>query len=47
MTCYFYRGECLFLNGKEFGCKGCPVKRAYNKGTKDAKKKIERPKNRG
>ena len=37
MNCNYYRGKCLFLNGKEDGCKGCPVKKAYNKGVRDAK----------
>ena len=38
MSCNYYRGKCLFLNGKEDGCKGCPVKKAYNKGVRDTKK---------
>lgn len=38
MSCNYYRGKCLFLNGKEDGCKGCPIKKAYNKGVRDAKK---------
>lgn len=38
MSCNYYRGKCLFLNGKEDGCKGCPIKKAYNKGVRDTKK---------
>lgn len=38
MSCNYYRGNCLFLNGKEDGCKGCPIKKAYNKGVRDTKK---------
>lgn len=37
MSCNYYRGKCLFLNGKEDGCKGCPIKKAYNKGVRDTK----------
>ncbi|MBO6215542.1 MAG: hypothetical protein J6N76_08400, partial [Lachnospiraceae bacterium] len=43
MNCNYYRGKCLFLNGKEDGCNGCPIKRAYNKGVRDTKKDYERP----
>jgi len=43
MSCNYYRGKCLFLNGKEDGCKGCPIKQAYNKGVRDTKKD-DRPK---
>lgn len=43
MSCNYYRGKCLFLNGKEDGCKGCPIKKAYNKGVRDTKKDYERP----
>lgn len=39
MSCNYYRGKCLFLNGKEDGCKGCPIKKAYNKGVRDTKKR--------
>jgi len=38
MSCNYYRGKCLFLNGKEDGCKGCPIKKTYNKGVRDTKK---------
>lgn len=38
MSCNYYRGKCLFLNGKEDCCKGCPIKKAYNKGVRDTKK---------
>jgi hypothetical protein len=38
MSCNYYRGKCLFLNGKEDGCKGCPIKKAYNNGVRDTKK---------
>lgn len=38
MSCNYYRGKCLFLNGKEDGCKGCPIKKAYRKGVRDAKR---------
>ncbi len=43
MSCNYYRGSCLFLNGKEDGCNGCPIKKAYNKGVRDTKKDYERP----
>lgn len=43
MSCNYYQGKCLFLNGKEDGCKGCPIKKAYNKGVRDTKKDYERP----
>lgn len=43
MSCNYYRGKCLFLNGKEDGCNGCPIKKAYNKGVRDTKKDYERP----
>lgn len=45
MSCKYYRGSCLFLNGKvyEDNCKGCPIKKAYNKGVRDTKKDYERP----
>ena len=29
MSCNYYRGKCLFLNDKEDGCKGCPIKKDY------------------
>lgn len=38
MSCNCYRGKCLFLKGKEDGCKGCPIKKAYNNGVRDTKK---------
>lgn len=38
MSCNYYHGKCLFLNGKEDDCKGCPIKKAYNKGVRDTKK---------
>lgn len=41
MTCDIVRTQCLYLNGKEDGCKGCPIKKAYYKGVRDTKK--ERP----
>lgn len=40
MSCNYYRGKCLFLNGKENGCKGCPIKKAYNNGVRDT---VEQP----
>ena len=43
MSCKYYRGKCLFLNGKEYGCNGCPIKKAYNKGVRDTKNDYERP----
>lgn len=36
MSCNYYHGKCLFLNGKEDGCIACPIKMAYNKGVRDA-----------
>ena len=39
MSCNYYRGKCLLLNGgNEVGCRWCPVKKAYNKGVRDTKK---------
>lgn len=45
MSCNYYHGKCVFLNGKvkEEGCIACPIKRAYNKGVIDTKKDYERP----
>ena len=43
MSCKYYRGICLFINGKEDGCIACPVKMAYYKGVRDTKKDYERP----
>lgn len=43
MSCNYYNGNCVFLNGKEDGCIACPIKRAYNKGVRDTKKDYERP----
>lgn len=40
MTCNIVRTQCLYLNGRELGCKGCPVKKAYNKGVRDTKKAL-------
>ena len=39
MNCNYYRGKCLFLNGKENDCNDCPIKKAYNKGVRDTKNK--------
>ena len=36
MGCNYYRGKCLFLNGKDDDCKGCPIKKAYSQGYKQA-----------
>lgn len=37
MSCNYYNGKCIFLNGKvyEDGCIACPIKRAYKKGFRD------------
>ena len=45
MSCNYYNGKCIFLNGKvyEEGCIACPIKRAYDKGVIDTKKDYERP----
>lgn len=45
MSCNYYNGKCVFLNGKvyEEGCIACPIKRAYNKGVRDTKKDYKRP----
>lgn len=44
-SCTFYRGKCLFLNGKEDGCKSCPIvkpiKKVKEKPRRDSKR-IER-----